>query len=144
VNDEPLATAVTASLGAASGVVAFDSRRAVELAAHGEPVILVRADVDTADIEGIAAAQGVLTTAGGRTSHGAVVARQLGKVCLVGCAELAIDAAGGGCSIGRTHLAEGEAITLDGDAGRIYRGQLPLIRERPVRELAEIAAWAGG
>jgi pyruvate, orthophosphate dikinase len=142
--DEPLATAVPAGIGVASGTIAFDCRRAVELAARGEPVILVRADLDTADIEGVAAAQGVLTTAGGRTSHGAVVARQLGKVCLVGCAGLAIDTAGRGCSIGGTRLAEGEAITLDGDAGRIYRGKLPVISERPVRELAEIAAWGAG
>jgi len=144
VHDKPLATAVPAGLGVVSGIVAFDSPRAVELAAHGEPVILVRADIDTGDIEGIAAAQGVLTAAGARTSHGAVVARQLGKVCLVGCAELAIDAAGRGCRIGAARLAEGEAITLDGDAGRVYRGKLPVIRERPVRELAEVAAWAGG
>jgi pyruvate, orthophosphate dikinase len=141
VSAEPLATAVAASIGVAAGGVAFDRRRAVELAARGQPVILVRPQIETADIEGIAAAEGVLTAAGGRTSHAAVVARQLGKVCLVGCAELAIDADGHGCRIAGHHLVEGELITLDGDGGRVYRGSLSLVREHPERELAEIRSW---
>ncbi|HYB32745.1 MAG TPA: PEP/pyruvate-binding domain-containing protein [Steroidobacteraceae bacterium] len=141
VSAAPLATAVSASIGVATGVLAFDSRRTVELAARGQPIILVRTDIDTADIEGIAAAAGVLTAAGGRTSHAAVVARQLGKVCLVGCAELEIAANGRSCSIAGQHLSEGEPITLDGDAGRIYRGSLPVIHEQPERELAEVRGW---
>ncbi len=141
---EPLATAVTASIGVAAGGVAFDRRRAVELAAGGQPVILVRPQIETADIEGIAAAEGVLTAAGGRTSHAAVVARQLGKVCLVACPGLTIESEGRGCRIGGRRLAEGELITLDGEAGRVYPGRLPVIHERPVQELAELTAWGAG
>jgi len=144
VSAEPLATAVAASIGVAAGGVAFDRRRAVELAARGEPVILVRPQIETDDIEGIAAAEGVLTASGGRTSHAAVVARQLGKVCLVACPQLTIEADGRGCSIGGQRLAEGELITLDGDAGRVYRGRLPVIHERPAQELAELTAWGSG
>jgi len=144
VSAEPLATAVAASIGVAAGGVAFDRRRAVELAARGQAVILVRPQIETDDIEGIAAAEGVLTASGGRTSHAAVVARQLGKVCLVGCPQLTIEDDGRGCSIGGQRLAEGELITLDGDAGRVYRGRLPVIHERPAQELAEITAWGAG
>jgi len=141
---EPLATAVAAGIGVAAGGVAFDSRRAVELAARGQPVILVRPQIETGDIEGIAASDGVLTAAGGRTSHAAVIARQLGKVCLVACPQLTIEGDGHGCSIGGRRLAEGELITLDGDGGRIYQGRLPVIHERPLQELAEISSWGAG
>jgi pyruvate,orthophosphate dikinase len=143
VRIEPLARAVPASTGVAQGVLAFESRRAVELAARGQAVILARQDIETADIEGIAAAAGVLTARGGRTSHAAVVARQLGKVCLVGCTELSLDPSGRDCVIAGRHLLEGDAITLDGDAGRIYPGSLPLAQEQPERELAEIRRWQG-
>jgi pyruvate,orthophosphate dikinase len=141
VSAEPLTTAVPASTGVAQGILAFDSKRAVELAASGQGVILARQDIETADIEGIAAADGVLTAGGGRTSHAAVVARQLGKVCLVGCSDLALDPGGRDCAIAGRHLNEGDAITLDADAGRIYGGRLPLVREQPERELAEIRQW---
>jgi pyruvate,orthophosphate dikinase len=144
VSAEPLASAVPASIGVASGGIVFDGARAVELASQGRPAILVRGGIETADIAGIAAATGVLTAAGSRTSHAAVVARQLGKVCLVGCSGLAIDGTGRGCTLGGRRLAEGELITLDGDAGRIYGGSLPIIRERPEQELAEVAAWSAG
>jgi pyruvate,orthophosphate dikinase len=138
---EPLATAVSASIGVAAGVLAFDSKRAAELSAAGQHVILARPEIATTDIEGIASADGILTTAGGRTSHAAVVARQLGKVCLVGCSELALDANGHGCSLAGRHLAEGEPITLDGDTGRVYQGNLAVSHERPDQELAEIRRW---
>jgi pyruvate, orthophosphate dikinase len=138
---KPLASAVSAGIGAASGVLAFDSRRAVELSAQGQAVILARTDIETSDIEGLAAAEGILSTGGGRTSHAAVVARQLGKVCLVGCAALRIDPGGHGCQIAGQQLSEGEPVTLDGDTGHVYRGRLSVIRERPDLELAEIRSW---
>jgi pyruvate, orthophosphate dikinase len=142
-DSHPLATAVTASIGVAAGALAFDSRRTVELAAQGQHVVLARTEIATEDIAGIAAADGILAAAGGRTSHAAVVARQLGKVCLVGCSELAIDASGHSCQIAGQRLREGELITLDGDTGRVYRGNLPVIHEHPDRELAEIRRWRG-
>ena len=138
---EPLATAISASIGVAAGVLAFESSRAAELAAEGQHVILARSQIATTDIEGIASADGVLTAAGGRTSHAAVVARQLGKVCLVGCSELALDASGRGCNLAGRYLTEGAPITLDGDTGRVYQGNLAVVHERPDEELAEIRSW---
>ena len=141
VGDEPLANAVPAGIGVASGAIAFDSRSAAAFAARGESVILVRQDIATADVEGIAAADGVLTAAGSRTSHAAVVARQLGKVCLVNCQALHMQPNDSYCMIGETRLQEGDALTLDGDTGRIYAGKLPLVHERPRFALEQIAAW---
>jgi len=140
----PLATAVAANVGVAVGALAFDTEAAKALAQRGRPAILVREDIDTADLAGMAAAVGVLTARGGRTSHGAVIARQLDKVCLVGCAALAIEPGGQGCRIGTAGLRAGEVISLDGNTGAIYRGAVTVERERPVRELAIIAGWRAG
>ncbi len=138
----PLAQATVAGIGVACGPIALDPEAACRLAAMGEPPILVRAETSTADIEGMEAAAGILTAAGGRTSHAAVVARQLGKVCLVGCPELEIDLARRLCRIGGTALAEGEALALDGNSGAVYPGRLPVVSERPEAALAAIAGWA--
>ena len=86
----------------------------------------------------------MLTARGGRTSHAAVVARQLGKVCLVGCTELAIDLERRRCRIGRSELREGEELSLDGDEGRIFAGRLAVERERPRAALERIARWYTG
>lgn len=137
----PIATAVPASIGVAVGPIVFESKRAAAFAAMGKPALLVRDDISTDDIEGIAAAAGVLTASGGRTSHAAVVARQLGKVCLVGCAGLRIQPERGICTIGGRDFREGDELTLDGDRGRIFAGALPVMRERPEAELAEIVRW---
>lgn len=139
----PLAKAKPASIGVAVGEIALEAERAVAVAADGRAVILVRDEISTADIDGIAAAAGVLTAMGGKTSHAAVVARQLGKVCLVGCDQLRIDASGKTCRIGEQRFKEGDALTLDGDTGAIYAGKLSVIRERPEAELAELACWRG-
>jgi pyruvate,orthophosphate dikinase len=138
---EPIASAVSAGLVVAAGCLVLDANRAAVLAREGAEVILARPDIQTADIEGIAAAQGVLTATGGRTAHAAVVARQLGKVCLVGCRALRIDPDGRSCLLGQRRLAEGDEVTLDGESGRIYAGRLPVVRERPVAELAEVSRW---
>jgi pyruvate,orthophosphate dikinase len=141
VSAEPLAMATPASIGVASGTIVFDAGRAAELAAKGQPVILVRPDASTADVAGIAAAQGVLTAAGSRTSHAAVVARQLGKVCLVDCQSLRARPQEASCTIGTTALHEGDALTLDADMGRVYLGTLPVVRERPLAALEQVARW---
>jgi len=140
-NTRPLASAVPAGLGVASGRVTFNIQQAKELAAQGRPAILVRPDIFTDDIEGIAAATGVLTAAGGRTSHAAVVARQLGKVCIVGCTELHFKGPATECEISGVRLVEGDELTLDGNTGRIYQGRLEVVRERPEAELAELTRW---
>lgn len=101
----------------------------------------MREDISTDDVAGIAGAAGILTARGGRTAHAAVVARQMGKVCLVGCRELAIDAAKRSCSIGGKLLREGQVIALDGGAGEIYTGAVDIVRARPERELAVVASW---
>lgn len=139
--EAPLAVATPAGTGVAVGAIALDPSRATELAAAGTPVILVRADIDTADVAGFAVADGILTATGGRTSHAAVVARQLGKVCLVGCATLTVDPAGRRCRIGEREFHEGDALSLDGDHGRVYAGRLPVTHERPSALLERVANW---
>jgi pyruvate,orthophosphate dikinase len=139
--DLALASAVPAGIGVARGVIAFDSRSAATRAARGESVILVRPDISTADVEGIAAADGVLTAAGSRTSHAAVVARQLGKVCLVNCQALRLQPNEACCMIGAAQLREGDALTLDGDTGSVYAGNLSVEQERPLVALEQISTW---
>lgn len=118
----PLARAATASSGVAIGEIALDEARAVARCAAGVAVVLVRRDAETSDIAALEAATGLLTQRGARTSHAAVVARQLGKVCLVGCAELQIDEDTRTIRIGDTTLHEGDLLTLDGNEGALYAG----------------------
>jgi len=136
-----LASAVPASIGLAVGAIALDTRACERLAARGRPAILVRADTSTEDIAGIAAAVGVLTARGGRTSHAAVVARQMGKVCLVGCEALRIDERGRTISFGKATLREGETLCLDAERGRVIEGEPEVVVERPEGLLSEVARW---
>jgi pyruvate, orthophosphate dikinase len=137
----PLAAGVAAGLGVANGTIALTAEAVDRFTRAGQTAILVRPDTVTDDIAALDAAAGLLTQAGSRTSHAAVVARQLGKVCLVGCRELSIDAATHQCWIGPQQFAEGDTISLDGNAGAIYAGTLPVIRERPEEALAIVAQW---
>ncbi len=137
----PLARAIPAGVGVAVGEIALDADTARRRAAAGKAVILVREDTSTDDVTGIASAAGILTARGGRTAHAAVVARQMGKVCLVGCRELAIDLAKRSCSIGGKSLREGQVLSLDGNAGGVYSGAVDIVREKPERELAAVASW---
>jgi pyruvate,orthophosphate dikinase len=137
---QPIARAIAAGPGVATGGVVFDVERARQLAAS-RPVILVRSGISSSDLPGIAAADGVLTAAGGRTSHAAVVARQLGKVCLVGCADLHVDEAMQACMLGSRALHEGDVITIDGDSGLIYAGRVDVVVDRPDEALAIIESW---
>jgi pyruvate,orthophosphate dikinase len=104
-------------------------------------VLLVRDHPSTEDIAGIAVADGLLTASGGRTSHAAVVARQLDKVCVVGCDALSIDASHRRCRLGDVELAEGDVISLDGSNGAVYAGNVPVVRETPQALLQRVAAW---
>ena len=121
---EPVATAVAASPGIASGLVALSSERALALAQAGHAVILVRKDAETSDVAALQASEGLLTQRGARTSHAAVVARQLNKVCLVGCEGLVIDRSGAAIRLGGTEVPEGAWLTLDGHDGRVYLGEV--------------------
>ena len=141
--EPPLATAVPASIGLAVGAIALDARAAKRLGAKGRPAILVRNDTSTEDIAGIAVSAGVLTARGGRTSHAAVVARQMGKVCLVGCATLHIDEKSRTVTLGPRTLREGDVICLDAENGRVLEGEPEVLVERPTELLAEVARWRG-
>ena len=118
----PLGQAISASSGVVSGEIALDGPRAAARAAEGVSVVLVRQDADTNDIAALEFAAGLLTQRGARTSHAAVVARQLGKVCLVACETLRIDLTARTVRLGDLLLKEGDVITLDGNDGRLYAG----------------------
>lgn len=136
-----LCRAEPASSGVASGAIALDAAAAIEAARAGSDIILVREETSTDDIAGVAVARGILTALGGRTSHAAVVARHLDKVCLVGCSELAIDLANRRCSIAGEWLDEGDTICLDGNTGGVWLGTPRVVVERPTAYLAEVARW---
>ncbi len=138
---EPIARGTAASIGVAVGRAAFDSRQARTLAEKGEAAILIRGGTAAEDIEGIAAADGILTASGCRTSHAAVVARQLGKVCVVGCEGLRIGAGGRECMIGGQRFILGDPLSIDGDNGAVFAGKVAVRRERPDAALARIAEW---
>ena len=137
---QPIATAIPASPGVASGRVVFDYTQAKNFVDGGEPTILARADTSTEDIAGYAVADGILTATGGRTAHAAVVARQLGKVCLVGCRSLTLDEQHREAMIGKERIREGDWLSLDGETGEITLGKRIIVAERPL-ELAEIERW---
>ena len=137
-----IATGTPASAGVASGRAAFDSARAVEMAKEAKtPVILIRPDTSTADIAGFAVSAGILTAAGNRTAHAAVVARQLGKACVTGCTALAVDTGARQAVIAGHAIGEGDFISIDGESGEVFPGERRIVTARPEAELAEIASW---
>jgi pyruvate,orthophosphate dikinase len=123
-----LAKGLNAGPGAASGKVVFSAPDAEEWAARGEKVILVRIETSPEDIRGMNASEGILTARGGMTSHAALVARQMGKVCVAGCGALQISYARGEIEVGDRHIKEGDTISLDGFTGEVILGEL---RTRP-------------
>ena len=133
---KPLGQAMPASPGVVSGEIALDGQRAAARVTAGARIILIRQDAQTSDISALESAVGLLTQRGARTSHAAVVARQLGKVCLVGCENLQIDVASRTVRFGDITLNEGDVITLDGNDGSIYPGELAarLIPDTPLLE----------
>ncbi|HEV8516298.1 MAG TPA: pyruvate, phosphate dikinase [Candidatus Limnocylindrales bacterium] len=142
------ATRITAGLnaspGAAVGKAVFDADRAAEGAAKGEKIILVRIETSPDDFHGMAASQGVLTARGGATSHAAVVARQIGKPCVAGCAQLLIDYSTRSAHVDGLGFSEGDWISLDGTTGEVYVGALPTVEVRFEEQagLQRILEWA--
>jgi pyruvate,orthophosphate dikinase len=129
-----IATGVPASPGAAVGKAVFDSARAVELAGAGEAVILVRRETNPDDLHGMIASQGILTSRGGKTSHAAVVARGMGKTCVCGAEELAVDTAARRFTApGGVTVSEGDMISIDGTSGAVYAGAVPVVSSEVVR-----------
>jgi pyruvate, orthophosphate dikinase len=139
--NDPIARGVGASSGVASGRAAFDSAAAEQLTGCGDPVILVRPDTNTADVAGFAVSAGIVTAVGGRTAHAALVARQMGKPCVVGCDRTAVDIARRRAQFATAAVAEGEWISIDGDSGEVYLGRREVVTERPEGELAEVERW---
>jgi len=121
---ESVAKGVDASPGAASGKVIFTSAEAVEAAEAGEQVLLVRHETSPEDIRGMAAAEGILTSTGGKTSHAAVVGRQMGKPCVVGCGAVAINYDAKKCTIGDLVINEGDWVSIDGGTGEVMLGEV--------------------
>lgn len=129
--EPPLALAQSACTGIAQGEIALDAAQVTARHAVGVATVLVRQDAETDDIAALSCAEGLLTARGARTSHAAVVARQLGKVCLVGCSALDIDFPGRRVRIGERWLAEGDALTLDGHTGAIHAGAQQVLADVP-------------
>jgi pyruvate,orthophosphate dikinase len=139
---EPAAQGIAASPGAACGKIVFDADRA-EAAGHlGEKVILVREETKPEDIHGFFAAQGILTSRGGKTSHAAVVARSMGKPCVAGAEGINVDARAGRAYVGANVLGEGDILTIDGTTGRVYLGQIPTVEPEFSGELETLLDWA--
>jgi pyruvate,orthophosphate dikinase len=139
--DQPLCQGQPAGIGVAVGPLALDIEAARCFSVEGRPAVLVREEMATADISGIALSAGVLTARGNRTSHAAVVARQLGKACVTGCSTLLIDPARRVVTFGERTLAEGELITLDSNTGRVFAGEAAVVVDYPTQWLAEVEKW---
>jgi len=142
VNVKALAKGLPASPGVASGVVALTPEEAVELKEKGYQVILVRPETSPEDIRGILAADGILTSRGGMTSHAAIVSRSLNKPCVVGCEAIKIDLEAGVCYVydGPTvvTLKRGDVITIDGTTGEVFMGKIPTVAQRLYEYLEKI------
>ncbi len=140
--EQPFISGVAASPGAAVGRAVFDADTAVSLAGKGERVILIRPETTPDDIHGMAAAEGILTSHGGKTSHAAVVARGMGKPAVTGASELIVDAENQIASVGSVDIAAGDLVTLDGTGGCAYSGEMHLVPPESLPELTELLAWA--
>ncbi len=139
---EPLAQGLPASPGAASGRIVFDADRAEIKNKLGEKVLLVREETKPDDIHGFFAAQGILTSRGGKTSHAAVVARSMGKPCVSGCEDMHISYELREATIAGVTLREGDVITIDGTDGQVYPGEVPTIEPEFVEDLLVLLEWA--
>jgi pyruvate, orthophosphate dikinase len=137
-----LAKGLPASPGAATGKVVFDADEAELLANEGVKVILVRPETTPDDIHGIIAAQAVVTSRGGMTSHAAVVARGMGKACICGCEAMKIDLHEKQFRVGETVVNHGEIITIDGGTGEIMLGEIPMIEPELSEEFQLLLTWA--
>jgi pyruvate,orthophosphate dikinase len=137
-----VATGLPASPGAASGEIVFSADEAEAMKAQGRKVILVRVETSPEDIHGMHAAEGILTTRGGMTSHAAVVARGMGKPCVSGAGTLRIDYAAGTIAVAGRVLRKGDIVTIDGSTGQVLLGRVPMIEPELSGEFATLMGWA--
>ena len=138
----PVALGLPASPGAASGKCVFDADLAEKLGNEGEKIILVREETRPEDIHGFFAAQGILTSRGGKTSHAAVVARGMGKPCVAGAEGIVVDVSARLARVGEHIIHEGDVITLDGGTGEVYLGSIATIPAHFSDDLATLLGWA--
>ncbi len=138
----PVGKALPASPGAACGKIVFTADDAKEWAERGEKVVLVRLETSPEDIEGMKAAQGILTVRGGMTSHAAVVARGMGTCCVSGCSEIAMDEENKKFTLAGKTYVEGDYLSLDGSTGNIYDGVIPTVDASIGGDFGRIMAWA--
>ena len=138
----PLGKGLGASPGAACGKVVFTADDAVEWAARGEKVVLVRLETSPEDITGMKSAQGILTVRGGMTSHAAVVARGMGTCCVSGCGDINMDEENKKFTLAGETFTEGDEISIDGTTGNIYKGLIPTVDASIAGEFGRIMAWA--
>ncbi len=138
----PLATGLPASPGAAAGMIVFDADTAETRGRAGEKIILVREETKPEDIHGFFAAQGILTSRGGKTSHAAVVARGMGKPCVSGAESIVVDVHNKVARVGPAVLKEGQVITIDGSTGAVYFGEVPTVEVEFSKDMATLLDWA--
>ena len=138
----PIAKALGAAPGAACGKIVFTADDAVEWAARGEKVVLVRLETSPEDITGMKASQGILTVRGGMTSHAAVVARGMGACCVSGCGDIIMDEENKKFTLGGKEYHEGDIISFDGSTGNIYDGAIPTVEATIAGEFGRIMDWA--
>ena len=138
----PIGKALPASPGAACGKIVFTAEDAKAWAARGEKVVLVRLETSPEDIEGMKAAQGILTVRGGMTSHAAVVARGMGTCCVSGCSEIVMDEENKKFTLAGKTYHEGDCISLDGSTGKIYDGIMPTVEATVGGDFGRIMGWA--
>ncbi|MCD7846242.1 MAG: pyruvate, phosphate dikinase [Oscillospiraceae bacterium] len=137
----PVAKGLPASPGAACGAVYFTAKKAIDQGKIG-PVLLVRNETSAEDVEGMNAAEGILTAHGGRTSHAAVVARQIGSCCVAGCGDLRIFEKEHYLKIGDTIVREGDFMSIDGSTGNVYLGRVPTVPAEMAGQFAAVMGWA--
>jgi pyruvate,orthophosphate dikinase len=142
VKVQPIAKGLPASPGAASGKVVFNVKEAAERGKSGESVILVRPETTPEDLEGMAYSQGILTTRGGMTAHAAVVARGMGKPCIVGAEEIKLNLVEKTFVVNGVTVKENDIITIDGSMGTVIVGEVPMIEPTLTPELKEVLAFA--
>jgi len=139
---ETIAKGLPASPGAAVGQVVFNAETAHDWTQEGKKVILVRTETSPEDIEGMHAAQGILTSRGGMTSHAAVVARGMGKCCVAGCGDANINEKNKVMKIADNIIKEGDYITLDGSTGEVFLGQIPVVDPKLSGNFTKLMNWA--
>lgn len=139
---EQLVKGIAASPGAANGIAVFDVKKATEKGEAGDKVILIREETKPEDVPAFFASVGILTSRGGKTSHAAVVARGMGKPCIVGCSDLKIDYDKNTCQANGKTIKEGDAITIDGSTGSVYIGDIPTIEPKLTQDFKTVLQWA--